>query len=93
MAQLEVLEQGVERAAVQRAPRTVQVVTRLRLLPRVVVVQELVYYLLTLRFALVPVRFRFVSCNGDCVGYILGVKHTKVSAITNKKQSMSTVTY
>lgn len=41
VGQLEVLEQAVELSAVERAPGTVQVVSGLRLLPAVVVVQEL----------------------------------------------------
>ena len=39
--EFEVLEQAVELAAVQGAPGTVEVISGLRLLPRVVVVQEL----------------------------------------------------
>lgn len=39
--ELEVLEEAVEFTAVQRAPRTVQVISGLRLLPCVVVVEEL----------------------------------------------------
>lgn len=41
MGELEVFEQAVEFAAVQRAPGTVEIVSGLRLLPGVVVVQEL----------------------------------------------------
>lgn len=41
VGELEVLEQAVELAAVQSAPGAVEVVSGLRLLPRVVVVQEL----------------------------------------------------
>lgn len=39
--ELQVLEEAVELAAVQRAPGTVQVISGLRLLPCVIVVQEL----------------------------------------------------
>lgn len=41
MREFEVLEQAVEFAAVQSAPGTVEIVSGLRLLPCVVVVQEL----------------------------------------------------
>lgn len=41
MGEFEVFEQAVEFAAVQRAPGTVKIISSLRLLPRVVVVQEL----------------------------------------------------
>lgn len=41
MRELEVFEQAVEFAAVQSAPGTVEVISGLRLLPCVVVVQEL----------------------------------------------------
>ena len=44
MAQLEVFEERVELEAVEAAPGTVEVLPGLRLLPRVVVVQELVNY-------------------------------------------------
>ena len=42
VGELEVFKEAVEFPAVQRAPGAVQVVSRLRLLPRVIVVQELV---------------------------------------------------
>lgn len=41
VGEFEVLEEAVEFAAVQGAPRAVKVVSRLRLLPRVVVVEKL----------------------------------------------------
>lgn len=41
MREFEVFEEAVEFAAVQSAPGTVEVISGLRLLPRVVVVQEL----------------------------------------------------
>lgn len=62
MAELEVFEQRVERAAVQRAPGAVQVVARLRLLARVVVVQELVDDLLPLALPFARFTFRLLSC-------------------------------
>ena len=42
MGELEVFQQGVELHAVERAPGAVEVLPRLSLLPRVVVVQKLV---------------------------------------------------
>lgn len=41
MGEFEVLQQAVEFAAVQRTPGTVKVISRLRLLPRIIVVQKL----------------------------------------------------
>ena len=41
VGEFEVFEEAVEFPAVQRAPRTMQVIPSLRLLPRVVVVQKL----------------------------------------------------
>lgn len=41
MGEFEVFEEAVEFAAVQGTPGTVQIISGLRLLPRVVVVQEL----------------------------------------------------
>lgn len=41
VGQFEVFEQAVEFAAVQSTPGTVKIVSRLRLLPRVIVVKEL----------------------------------------------------
>ena len=43
VGELEVFQQGVELHAVERAPGAVEVLPRLRLLPRVVVVQKLVH--------------------------------------------------
>lgn len=44
MGEFEVFEQAVEFAAVQRTPGTVKIISRLGLLPCVIVVQELIKY-------------------------------------------------
>jgi hypothetical protein len=49
MTQLEMFQKSIQGNAIQRAPGAVQVLTRLRLLSAVVIVQELVHDLQSLR--------------------------------------------